>query len=96
MKDPDQRVQYSEWFEAMVCNDEDFPGKMIWSDEAQFKLNSTVNRHNCMYWAAVNLHVHVDKQVNLSVVNVWCGLSVPQITLGRHCDSHPEFLRNVP
>jgi len=34
-----------------------------------------VNRHNCVYWAPENLHIHVDKAVNLSGMNVWCGLS---------------------
>jgi len=47
----------------------------VWSDEAQFKLNGTANRHNCVYWAPENLHVRVGKAVNLPVVNVWCGLS---------------------
>ena len=46
--DPDRRVQYCEWFQNMVREDEEFMGKMIWSDEAQFKLNGTVNRHNCV------------------------------------------------
>ena len=49
--------------------------KIVWSDEAQFKLNGTVKRHNCVYWAPENLHVHVGKAVNLLGVNVWCGLS---------------------
>ena len=49
--------------------------KIVWSDEAQFKLNGTVNRHNCVYWAPENLHVHVGKAVNLPGVNVWCRLS---------------------
>ena len=39
------------------------------------KLNETVNRHNCVYWAPENVHVHVGKAVNLPGVNVWCGLS---------------------
>ena len=47
----------------------------MWSDEDQFKLNGTVNRHNCVYWAPENLHVHVGKAFNLPGVNVWCGLS---------------------
>jgi hypothetical protein len=38
-------------------------------------MNGTVNRHNCLYWAPVNPHVHVGKEVNLPGVNVWCGLS---------------------
>lgn len=34
-----------------------------------------MNRHNCVYWAPENLHVHVGKAVNLLGVNAWCGLS---------------------
>ena len=56
--------------------DEEFVGKMVWSDEAQFKLNGTVNRHNYVYWAPENPHVHVEKEVNLPGLNIWCGLSV--------------------
>jgi len=60
----------------MVREDEEFVGKMVWSDEAQFKLNGTVNRHNCVYWAPENPHVHVEKEVNLPGLNIWCGLSL--------------------
>ena len=69
-------MQFCEWFQRMV-NEEEFVTKIVWSDEAQFKLNGTVNRHNCVqaYWAPENLHVHVDKAVYLPGVNVWCGLS---------------------
>ena len=74
--DPDRRVRYCEWFQNMVRGDEEFVGKMVWSDEAQFKLNGTVNRHNCVYWAPENSHVHVEKEVNLLGLNVWCGLSL--------------------
>jgi len=59
----------------MVNEDEEFVTKIVWSDEAQFKLNGRVNRHNCVYWAPENLHVHVEKAVNLPGMNVWCGLS---------------------
>jgi hypothetical protein len=64
----EQRL-YCEWFEGMVRKNGEFAGKVIWSDEAQFKMNGTVNRHNRVYWAPVN------PQVNLPGVNVWCGLS---------------------
>ena len=73
--DPDRRIQYCEWFQHMVGEDEEFVKKIVWSDEAQFKLNGTVNRHNCVYWAPNNPRVHVDKAVNLPGVTVWCGLS---------------------
>ena len=74
--DLDRQMQFCEWFQQMVNEDEEFVMKIVWPDEAQFKLNGTVNCHNCVYWAPENLHVHVDKAVNLPGVNVWCGLSV--------------------
>ena len=63
--DPDRQMQFCEWFQQMVNEDEEFVTKIVWSDEAQFKLNGTMNRHNCVYWAPENLHVHVGKAVNL-------------------------------
>jgi len=59
----------------MVNEEEYFVTKIVWSDEAKFKFNGTVNHHNCVYWAPENLHVHVGKAINLPGVNVWCGLS---------------------
>jgi hypothetical protein len=59
--DPDHRVQYCEWFQHKVQEDGEFVGKIVWSDEAQFTLNGTVNRHNYVYWAAGNPHIHADK-----------------------------------
>jgi len=73
--DPDRRVQYCEWFQNMKRENEEFVGKMVWSDQAQFKLNGTGNQHNCVYWAPENPHIHIEKEVNLPGLNVWCGLS---------------------
>jgi len=70
----ERRMESHEWFQRMV-NEDEFVMKIVWFDKAQFKLNGTVNRHNCVYWAQENLHVHVYKAVNLPGVNVWCGLS---------------------
>jgi len=67
--DPVRRVQFCEWFQQMVNEDEKFV-MIVWSDEAQFKLNVTMNHRNCVYWAPENLHVHVGKVVNLPGVNV--------------------------
>jgi hypothetical protein len=39
--------------------------KIAWSDEAIFRLNGTVNSHNCVNWAPENSRNHVDKAVNL-------------------------------
>ena len=40
----------------------------------------TVNRHNCVYWVPENPHVHVEKEVNLPGLSVWCGLSLRGLT----------------
>jgi len=37
--DSDRRMQFCEWFQQMVNEDEEFVTKIVWSDEAQFKLN---------------------------------------------------------
>ena len=68
--DPDCRMKFCEWFQQMVNEDEESVTKIVWSDEAQFKLNGTVNHHNCVYWAPKNVHVHVGKAVNLPGLNV--------------------------
>ena len=47
-------------------------GKVIWSDEVQFKMSGIVNCHDCVYWAPINPHIHVGKEVNLLVV--MCGV----------------------
>jgi len=48
----------------MVRENEEFVGKIVWSDESQFKLSGTVNLRNCVYWAPENPHVHVEKEVS--------------------------------
>ena len=60
----------------MVSEDEEFAGKFVWTDEVQFKLDGTVNRHSYIFWAPENPHFHMDRAVNLLGVSVWCGLSV--------------------
>lgn len=73
--DPDRRVEYCEWYLARCVEEAIFPTKIVWSDEATFKLNGSINRHNCTYWGPDNPHVTVEHHVNLPGVTVWCGLS---------------------
>jgi hypothetical protein len=57
--DPDCRIEFCESVDLIV-----------WSDEATFKLNGAVNRHNCTYWSSENPNVHVGKAVNLPGLTV--------------------------
>ena len=48
---------------------------IVWLCEATFKVNGTINRHNCVYWANENPNIIDEKTVDLPGVAVWCGLS---------------------
>ena len=72
--DHDRRVQFCETFQQLCAEDPTFPEKIIWSDEAIFKLNGQVNRHNSVYWASENPHVIHEKEVNTIGVTVWIGI----------------------
>jgi hypothetical protein len=54
--------------------------KTVWSDEATYKLNGTVNHNNFVYLAPENPIIHMDKAVNLPGPTVWCGLSYRGLT----------------
>ncbi|XP_068207675.1 uncharacterized protein [Palaemon carinicauda] len=60
---------------AKCADNVEIAHKIVWSDEATFKLNGTINRHNCTYWCPSNLHVTIERHVNLPGVTVWCGIS---------------------
>jgi len=81
--DADRRVEFCEFFLDMVDEDESLLDRVYWSDEASFKLNGHINRHNCVYWAEENPHVTIDREVNLLGVNVWCAISSQGI-IGPH------------
>jgi hypothetical protein len=70
--DPDQRVKFYRQFQCKVHEDEEYVSKTVCSDEATFKLTGTLNCHNCVYWAPENLHIYVDKAVNLPGFTVLC------------------------
>lgn len=72
--DPDRRLQFCETFLAYVNEDPDVVNKIIWTDEAQFKLNGRVNRHNCVYWSDSNPHEILTSEVNSPGVTVWAGI----------------------
>lgn len=49
--------------------------KIVFSNEAQFKLNELVNRHNSIYYDTVNPRITFKKQLNQPGVLVWAGMS---------------------
>ncbi|XP_076330532.1 uncharacterized protein LOC143236129 [Tachypleus tridentatus] len=73
--DLDRRVELCEWYLARCAGNDEFSVKVVWSDEATFTLNGSINRHNYTYWATENPHVTEEHHLNLPGVTVWCGLS---------------------
>ena len=72
--DGDRRVQFCETFLDFYDGDFAFVDRILWSDEATFKLNGHLNRHNCIYWATENPQVILENEVNLPGLTVWCGI----------------------
>ena len=73
--DPDRRLQYCEMMLDEYRHDDTLFSRIIFSDEAQFKLNGLVNRHNSVYYDTVNPHITYEQQLNQPGVIVWAGMS---------------------
>ncbi|XP_042225978.1 uncharacterized protein LOC121868990 [Homarus americanus] len=73
--DSRRRVEFCEWIQGKVNEDKQFVDKIVWSNEATFKLNGTVNRYNCVYRSLENPKSQVDKEDNVPGLTVWCGVS---------------------
>lgn len=54
--------------------DPEFLSRIVWSDEATFKMNGLVNRWNCVYWGDENPHEIMTQELNLPGVNCWAGI----------------------
>ena len=59
--------------EQQLENYSNFYRKIIFSDEAHFRLNGFVNKQNMHYWSD-NPHVLNEPSLNGEKMTVWCGL----------------------
>ena len=50
------RIVFCQWALQMIQNDPDFFNFVLFSDEATFRSDGELNRHNCHYWSDVNPH----------------------------------------
>jgi hypothetical protein len=73
--DPNRRIEFCEKLLAMIEEDNSILDKIIWADEAIFKLNGHVNRHNSIYWASENPRIDIERDFNVSCICVWIGIS---------------------
>lgn len=56
--------------------DPNFAKRILWSDEAIFKVNGRVKRYNCVYWSDSYPHEILKKEVNSPGAMVWAGVEV--------------------
>ncbi|KAJ8921281.1 hypothetical protein NQ315_013754 [Exocentrus adspersus] len=54
--DPDRRLDFCEEIMFRCDRDPNFLNNVVYSEEATFYLNGSVNRHNCRYWSQENPH----------------------------------------
>ena len=62
--DPDRRLQFCEIMRNQISDERDRLDKIIWSDEACFKLSSHVNRHNCRIISSTNFNAQFSLFIN--------------------------------
>ena len=72
--DFDRRMEFAEWFQVMSEADPNFSRSILWTDEATFKTNGLVNRHNCVYYDFENPNIVVTQELNAPGVCVWGGI----------------------
>ena len=72
--DFDRRKEFCETMIENFQNDIGLVDRIIWSDEATFKLDGSVNRHNSVYYATQNPHLIQTKEVASLGLCVWAAI----------------------
>lgn len=73
------RISMCEDLLEKIKNDVNFLRNIIFSDEATFRLNGCVNRHNCRIWGIEKPTETHQKSQSSPKINVWMGLSSTRI-----------------
>lgn len=99
--DPDRRLEFCEIMANRCQDDPLFIKNILFSDEATFVLNGTVNKQNCRYWSTENPHWMMEANTQYpQKVNVWAGIINSQIIGPYFFDStltgarYLDFLQN--
>ncbi|GFV86584.1 uncharacterized protein TNCV_4184391 [Trichonephila clavipes] len=73
--DFETRHLFSLQFLARLEVDPEWPWNILWTDEAHFHLDCSVNTHNCRIWGTDNPHSTLRVPLHSPKVTVWCGFS---------------------
>ncbi|KAJ8948833.1 hypothetical protein NQ318_013485 [Aromia moschata] len=78
--DPDRRLQFCETMMNLCQTNPNLYQQILFSDEAPFCLNGTVNRQNCRYWSWTNPHWIIEAHTqHPQKLNVWAGIVANRI-----------------
>ncbi|GFX61598.1 transposable element tc3 transposase [Trichonephila clavipes] len=73
--DFETRHLFSLQFLARLEVDPEWSWNILWTDEAHFHLDGSVNTHNCRIWETDNPHSTLRVPLHSPKVTVWCGFS---------------------
>ena len=101
--DNDRRLQFSEIMIHRFQADPAWLRKLVFSDECNFYLNGTINKHNIHFWATENPHWRLEcKTHNTRYLTVWAaigwngliGLDISDKTMtgDRYCEVLNEYV----
>ncbi|GFW18776.1 uncharacterized protein TNCV_1370301 [Trichonephila clavipes] len=85
--DFETRHLFSLQFLAYLEVDPEWPWNILWTDEAHFHLDGSVNTHNCRIRESDNPHSTLQVPLHSPKVTVWCGFSASY--------SWPVFFRGI-
>lgn len=78
-EDYSHRVSMSQELLSKIGQDKSFLSRIVFSDESTFRLDGSVNRHNCRIWGLEPPSEFVTKSHSSPKINVWMGLSASGI-----------------
>lgn len=88
-RDFEKRVQFCRWGLEKINRENDFFDFVLFSDEATFHKNGTVNRHNMHYYATENPHfVRCMNHQQRWSLNVWGGILGKRVIGPYFLDGH--------
>ena len=69
--DIDRRLEFCETWQKRLLEDPMFHQKIVWSNEAKFHINGSVNTHNCTFVSEENPNNPNEYTANAPGINVW-------------------------
>lgn len=79
--DPPKRLEYCTRILEMERIIPNFKHRILFTDEAHFEINGSVNRQNHINWALSNPYAMFEKGLHSARVTVWCGMLDDKVSL---------------